>query len=147
MDIETFGLDAEKEVKGVWKKLSQDSEVLVARANNPAFRKRFRELSEPYDTAIRNKVLDEETSKHLMLQATADTIFLGFKGIKEGGVALEDTVENRYKLLKDHSRFRDFIAMIAADEENYASQHEEEAVKNSSDDSSGTSKTAKMKSS
>lgn len=142
MDINKFALDAKNEVEGVWKELGDGGRIKVAASNNPSFREMFRKKTEPYTDAIRRGLLDEATSEQIMLEVMAETILIDWSGITDGGKELPATKENKVALLKKFRPFRDLVASIADQMENFRVKDEAKAVGNSSKGSAGTSNTA-----
>lgn len=142
MDINKFKLDEKLEVEGVWKELGDGARVKVAASNNPAFRELFRKKTEPYTDAIRRGLLDEETSQRIMVEVMAETILIEISGFTDQGKELKSNLENKVRLLKDYRPFRDMIASIADQMENFKKKEEEKALGNSPKGSGGTSNTA-----
>jgi hypothetical protein len=111
--------DERKENDGIWYELGQDASVKVARAGNDIFkaeREKFRKAN-----AIRIQYRSfspaEELEADIDLEAKA--IFLDFKNISlEEGVALENSLENRKKLLREKN-FRAIVKEVSYDIENY----------------------------
>lgn len=91
MDLfSTFSTDPTLEVEGRWAKISRDAEVLVARSGNERFVRKMKELTKKHsfdfsdESEDNAKLLDE-----LMIEAMADTILLGWKGMTRAGTPFE----------------------------------------------------------
>lgn len=110
MDIfNTFATDPKVEVEGRWVPLAVDAKVLVARAGNPKFTEKMRKLLKQNSVNLSNKSKENtDLVERLVLEATAETVLLGWEGLTYQGVPLEYNQENAIKLLS----IKDFRSKI-----------------------------------
>jgi len=131
MDIaKQFGTDKQKEEQGIWISLGEDAEVLVARLGNKQYIDAIKRLTTPHKVALRNKSLPEDLSFDITVKAMAEAVLLGWKGMQENGKNLAYSREAAERLLKDYPDFREQIAGIAADMENFRAETEAATEKN-----------------
>ena len=131
MDIsKTYGTDKAKEEEGVWIQMGDGAEVRVARLGNKQYMEAIRRLSTKHKVAARNNKLSEEVTLDVTVNAFAEAILLEWKGFKENNKALPYTRENAVRLLKEYPDFREDIAAIAANMENFKREQEEATAKN-----------------
>jgi hypothetical protein len=145
-DIRDFKQDKQKAEEGIIRKFGDDAHIRVARADNPKYQKKMRGSLEQYRNFRRGKipagVIDDA-----VCAAVAETILLEMKGFRDGagditgtaGAVIEDTYENRLKVLKheDYVEFRDLVANMSQDFDQYRVAVEEEEEGNSASSSSG----------
>jgi len=131
MDIaKKFGTDKVKEEEGIWVHLGDGAEILVARLNNKSYVAAIKRLTTPHKVAMRNKSLPEEVTFDITIKAMAEAVLLGWKGLQENGKNLIYSREAAERLLKDYPDFREQIAGIAADMENFRAETEAATEKN-----------------
>lgn len=143
MELNSFAVDKKTEIEGIWKNISKDTRIKVARANNPRYREEFRKKTRPYDEAIRARILDEDTSREIMIEVMALTILISWEGFTDKGKEVKPTLENKIKALTDYPSFRDLVAQIAEDQAHSREKTIQSTEGNSSGVSDGTSKTEK----
>lgn len=137
-----YATNVNKETEGAWSQdLGDGLRLKVARLKNPNFRKLYQRLTKPYERQIRNRTLDDATENSILVQCLAKTVLLDWKKLVLDGVELPYSVENAVKVLGDAelSDFRDLVVDLANDAELFREEHLEDAEKNSSAGSSGTS--------
>ncbi len=76
-------IDPALESEGRWCTYEGTIEVKLARAGNPSYDRRFRELTEPWMRQIREGALDEDIQERIQKQAMAETIVKGWRGMTE----------------------------------------------------------------
>lgn len=127
MDIfATFATDEVAEAEGRWFPLSKDASVLVARTGNPNYLKSLRQRMK--DAQIDTEDTSETNEKlvsDLVVETMAETILLGWKGLKFKGTAVEYTKANA-KMLLEVRDFRKRISGIADAHESFRLKEEEE---------------------
>jgi len=130
MDVfKEFGTDAKKESEGVWHDVGGGGKILVARAGN---RKHARLLSREVEKNQRTLDLKtdaaDDVSDLIMIDVMAQTILLGWSGLKFKGADLPYSTENA-KMLLGIKDFRALVSRVSNDLDNYRAAHEAEAVK------------------
>lgn len=148
MRLTKFKEDTQKVNEGVKQFMdeTQTCWIVVARQNNPKFESELRRLLKAYKGMRRGKI-PEDIIDNCTKQAMAKHILLEMVGFEDadgditgnkGGV-IEDTYENRLKVLKDkrYSEFVDLVSGISLDNELYRSETEEEDLGNSESSSPG----------
>lgn len=124
MELNEYKTDEKLEVEGTWIDYGDDGKFLIARLGNHKFNERHEALRKKYKGKLSNK-----QQKEITIQAMAETIFLGFEGITENGIPLEDTLENRKKILSVRD-VSDWIVEASRDMENFKAEQEKEDLKN-----------------
>lgn len=131
---EGLKLDPVKEKDGVWfESAFDDVDLLVARMNNPKFKKFFSKITNPYKKQIRRDLLSDEKSEQLYILALANTILLGWRNLVEGEdeVPVQYSVAKAVEYLTELPIFREIVVELAEDIEAYKEQELEEAEGNS----------------
>lgn len=126
----TYATDTKKELEGVWKDLDGSSKVLVARAGNRLYARALEAAAKGRKAELSKK--DEKSdavAEELLIEVMAETVLLGWDGIGYKGKPMTYSVENAKTLLK-HRDFREVIASISDDINNFKAEAEEAAVKN-----------------
>jgi len=132
MNILDFAVDPHKANDGVWVALDSQTEVQVAHYNNPNFinavRKRVAGLAKPPGQAVPEEVQDQIT-----IEATAEAILVGWRGMKMGEADLPYSYENAVSLLSNPAlvMFRERVLTISMNLENYRSEAVGEDIKKS----------------
>lgn len=138
MDVfELFGTDPQKELHGSEVELAPGVTITVARANNRRFDrlivKRVQEDAGKFKTDAIDGPEREAADAHsdeLLAEVMADTILLGWQGIKYKGEEIEYSKENA-KMMLMHRDFRDFVETHARNIDNFKAKDEAEVEKNS----------------
>lgn len=119
-----FATDETLENNGTWFDIGGDARILVGRAGNRKYGKTLTKAVE------RNrKTLDlgndaaDEKSEEIMISVMAESILLGWEGIKFKGEALEYSLENA-KMLLAIKDFRKLVAEKADDTESFRIKQE-----------------------
>lgn len=132
---EDAGLDLFSEFavtdEGVWVPYKGDVEFLIARYNNPKFRRRLGYYYEKNKRLLDGKGQEaEKKSNEVMAQAMAEGILLDWKGkIAFQGQTLTYSVANATKLLQLET-FRAWVTKQSQDEETYKVVKDEEDAEN-----------------
>lgn len=107
MDIfNAFATDAKLEVEGRWVSLSKDASVLVARSGNERFTNCMKRLLKKHAVNLKDESKENnELVEKLVMEATAETILLDWKGLTYRGTDLPYSKENALKALA-HKDFR-----------------------------------------
>lgn len=120
MDFENLSTDEKLEIEGVWKDLDgAGARVLVARANNPAFRELMRKRLEPHQVALQRGLMEDDKATEILIGVMGETILLSWEGMKEKGVLLEPTLENRVYALRKFKPFREIVTQMADDAKSF----------------------------
>ena len=125
--------------KGRWVELSEGGEVLVARWNNPEFRKLQTKLYQDYRNPrangprIKGNKIPPQVQEEITQKLVEKTILMDWRGFSSGTEEFAFTPENKKLILTDE-RFRwifDEIVAAAMDEEAYRNEGIEEDLGNS----------------
>lgn len=124
---------------GVWTSFSPGFEVKIARLHNPKFRARLRKLQEPHKRQIRKGKLDAELADRLMMQAMAETVLLGWRGLlqDDGVTPIPYSAEQALKMFQSSYDFYLEILEMSQDQNIMAEEEKEDSIKNSQPPSSG----------
>jgi hypothetical protein len=127
MDIfQTYATDSTLEVEGRWAKISRDASVLVARTGNERFTRKVRDLMKKHSIDFSDE--SEETAKlvdELMIEAMAETILLGWKGMTKDGQPYPYSTQNAIEALRIKD-FRKKISDLADAHSAYRAKADEE---------------------
>ena len=146
MKLTEFRQDSKKANEGVVREFGDGAYIRVARANNPEYDKEMRKLMTPYKNFRRGKIspeiIDEVVSK-----AIAKTILLEMVGFTDDagditgikGSVIENTYDNRLRILQhpDYTEFRELVASISQDFNEFRVETEQEEAGNSENSSAG----------
>lgn len=133
MNLKDWITDPKLEEDGVWETIGDDGDsalILIARMGNAKYQRRFSELLEPYLPLAREGKLDQAVTEDLATQAMSEFVLLSWKGIDEDGVAIDPTLENRLRALRESRDFRFLVAARASDRAKYRRKAVEEAAGN-----------------
>lgn len=76
--------------------------VRIAKANNANYTKYMKMVLRPYERQIRTKGLDDQIFEKLYVEAIAETVWLGWRGLEDdNGVEIPYTKEKCIEILKD----------------------------------------------
>ena len=116
---------------GVWVPYKGDVEFLIARANNPKFRRRLSYLYEKNRRLLDGKGdVAEAKSNEVMAAVMGETILMGWKGkVAIKGEVLTYSKENATRLLSVQL-FREWVNKMASDEQAYKTVQDEADVEN-----------------
>ncbi len=129
MDIfNAFATDEKAELEGRWFPLSKTASIKVARAGNPAY---VKELRKQIDEKQLNVDLDNQSDEDnelataAIIEVTAKTILLDFKGLSYKGKPVEysTAMAKTFLEIKD---FRKKVDRLSADAANFRLKEEAE---------------------
>lgn len=126
--------DKDLETKGAWVFLdSFEGSVRVARANNNEYRKALVEALKPFRKYENSKKEPPEfiikEREEAVLRAVAEHVFLEMKNFFSNGKEIENTVENRLRMLEDTDFFSN-VMEAAALRETFRNEAREDEAKN-----------------
>jgi len=132
MDLQDTAIDIEKERDGVWIEIDKTTSVMLARYLNPKHKKCVSKLMKPYARLQRMNNLSDEITDKIEAQAIAETILLGWKGLKENGADVLYSKEKAIEIMMDpkYSAFADLVKELSSDMENFHQILIEESVEN-----------------
>lgn len=130
MDIfKSFATNTDAEVAGVWKDISADAKIKVARAGNRPYSRSLTKQIEKYRAALDTKDdVADDTSDMIMVDLLAEHILLDWEGITYKGEALAYSKDNAKMLL----RVKDFRKLVSAQSDtlaNFLAEKEEDQLK------------------
>lgn len=130
MDIfKSFATNTDAEVAGVWKDISADAKIKVARAGNRPYSRSLTKQIEKYRAALDTKDdVADDTSDMIMVDLLAEHILLDWEGISYKGEVLPYTKDNAKMLL----RVKDFRKLVSAQSDtlaNFLAEKEEDQLK------------------
>lgn len=130
MDIfKSFATNTDAEVAGVWKDISADAKIKVARAGNRPYSRSLTKQIEKYRAALDTKDdVADDTSDMIMVDLLAEHILLDWEGISYKGEALPYSKDNAKMLL----RVKDFRKLVSAQSDtlaNFLAEKEEDQLK------------------
>ena len=130
MDIfATYATDESKEEDGTWMELG-DSKFLVARAGNSKYAKFFNSAYKKNKRILdRGDDAADELAKNLYIDATAQTILLGWENVSYQGKVMTYSVENAKTLLRV-KEFYNEISRMANDLSAFKVEQDQETEKN-----------------
>lgn len=130
--FEMFGTDTESAEDGRWFPFGRTIEVKIRRYKSKKSRKVREQLEAPYKRSMRKggmlpeSIQEEITNEHIAIGIIAD-----WKGVKDkGGKELDYNRLNAVALLDQLPEFRDAIADISLDINNYVEEDQEDVEGN-----------------
>ena len=116
---------------GIWVPFKNDVEFLIARANNPKYRRRLSYLYEKNKRLLDGKGdAAEAKSNEIMATVMGETVLLGWKGkVSIKGEVLEYSKANAIRLL-EVPLFREWVTSQANDQYAYKTVKDEEDAEN-----------------
>lgn len=124
-----FATDEALEENGTWFDIGGDARILVARSGNRKYGKLLtKEVERARKVLDLNDEVADKRSEEIMVGVIAETILLGWEGVKFKGKDIEYSVENAKQLLaiKD---FRKLVAQYSDDVSAYKLKEAEEQGK------------------
>jgi hypothetical protein len=144
MDIgKRFGTSKALENEGVWHELGDGAAIKVARWNNRRFAELKRQLERKYRAQQKGGVLPEKVAEQVIIETIAHAILVDWRGLEINGQPLPAyTPEEAVRVLTDTEtvnmgEFRDLVAGVSMDMNNFRLEREAEAAKNSPASSAG----------
>jgi len=129
----SFKNDTTREQGGVTMDLGDLGQIQVARAGgaNVSYEKALLAASKPHRRAFQAGVIDEKVAKKIMVDVYADTIILGWSGLKdENGADFPFSKDNARKLLTDLPDLFAQIRAVAEDQTLFRQEILEQDAKN-----------------
>lgn len=139
MDLSYFAVDEKLEEEGCRIEYPGGAYLLVARAGNERYKKRFRKLTAPIARQMELGTVAEEQAAELLLKCEAETILIGWGGWEKDGAEYPYTVEHSYDLLKTMPKLREDVNKVSGDFANYRKRQEEADAEVLGKESSGNS--------
>lgn len=101
MDIfDTYATDEKAEVEGRWLTLSKTAKVKIARSGNEAYTAALRKkLEENQIDLMAGDSASEAAAEEMLAEVQAETILVGWEGLKFKGAVMPYSVANARKLL------------------------------------------------
>ena len=142
MDLKSYKVDLGAEKEGVWVKIGEDAELLIARWLNPACREAMAKYAKEFVTvnadagvAVQEmeKRLDDGSSAKMLAHVIADSVLLGWRGnLRMNGELLEYSRERALELMGDPQLhdLREFVMEQSMSRANFLAKHEQELVGN-----------------
>lgn len=132
-----FGTNPKAEIEGVWQELGGGAAVKIARLGNKEAARAYRKLPKAVRNAIDEGALDDTQAEDFLAKYLAENILKDWRGLAENGKDLPDyTPEIGKQVLRRKRRFREKIWQLAADDDLFNVEAEQDA-KNLPDRSSG----------
>ena len=125
--------DRSAEQKGAWMKLDADCSFLIARNNNPEYKKHIsKSLRESAAANQGSSEIDiaESLTDEAMLEGTARYLLIGWKGVTSGGKEIEYSVDASRELLDEHDDIALMINTFATSRDNYLLKQDKKDAKN-----------------
>ena len=116
-DLDDIAIDKGKTTGGVWKPITGDARVKVAKGDNP----RYRAAVVKYQKKFCGGVVDplSEEFEKAVNYAMADAILLDWENIAIKGETLPYSFENAVEVLSDYPEFRELISSYSLDSDNF----------------------------
>jgi hypothetical protein len=128
-DVSNLVTDETKEVAGVWKDLSSNAKVKIARWGNTEFTRALRRKFKANRVIMEaDDDISEKVSTDLMIEVMADTILKDVQGLGFQGKLIEKYTPEIGRKLLQIKDFRDKIKGIAEDTDAYLAGKEEALV-------------------
>lgn len=125
----TFGIDQEKATGGVWFPVA-DGHVLIARMNNPNFKKILRKKTELFQVRMAKSNLTDEENETILNEVMAEAIVLDWKNFTDGGKKVPYSSGAALKLLTKYEEFRSFVAENSQRMDVFKTQSDQSTEKN-----------------
>lgn len=140
---ERYTTDKNAETEGKWTDFGQGGKVRIARIGNPRYKEMLREEMKEFDPMRRaGRTIPEDVTNKILIKCMSHTIVTGWEGFNgEGldGLGLEMDKQgnipyspsNAEILLAEFKDFREEIATLSTDMENYLLASDSAVTKNS----------------
>jgi hypothetical protein len=130
MDFDREFANPEKEKEGVWIDYRNGSSVKIARVGNPNFTRIQDAKQRPHIRKIRNGTLSTAVETRILCESMAESILLDWKGFQRGGKELKYSSDIATELMLQSIDFRNDVAEMSAEEENFYLDVAEDSAKN-----------------
>lgn len=134
MDLKAqFKTDDKKETQGVWIGVGNGAELLIARKGNKRYNDKLKQVNKERSVQRRVQLdtLPEDESVEIMAEIMAETILLGWKGIKDDGVDIEYSVAVAKSRLIEYKDFRKLVDELSDEQALFREEVRKESAKNS----------------
>jgi hypothetical protein len=130
VDLGDIRIDLKKEAAGVWIEIDDETSLLVARWENP--KHRDLQAQQMAKARLSSGLINAGQAEQILNHQIAETILIGWKGMKENGKELEYSPEEAVRILSDPvwRPFRDMVMRFATDERRYREEVIETALGN-----------------
>lgn len=121
MDLINIAVDPVKELAGARIKVDDKTTLIVARYNNPAFRKLQAKLMEPYIRKGGEADTSTEEAEEILSKCMAETILLGWENLYLEGELVEYSKEKALELFMDPRLidFKEIVMLHSQTQANY----------------------------
>lgn len=147
MDFDKDFASPDLEINGVWVQYEHNGEpvegaqVKIARLGNPEWQKKHDKLMQPYRRMERDGRMPASKQTDILCRSYIGTVLLDWSGFTKKGKTFKFSEENAYKMLRERMDFRNSVTTLAAREENFRQELEDDAAKNSGTSFDGASTT------
>jgi hypothetical protein len=128
-----FKTNTDKEENGVWEDLGDGIKIKIRRFKSRAAQEARKALEEPYQSRLRfgGKLTDEE-AQEILVRQMSKAIIVDWDGVTdEEGNVLPCTEGAKYEVLKALPDFRDVVASLAIDRDNFVEKSSKDGEGNS----------------
>jgi hypothetical protein len=130
MKITNFQWDGKKEIEGVWVDEAEGLRLLIARENNPKYRKLQMSLMRKNARFLQNN-RGEDKIEEIQVGLIAETILLGWENLQEGdGSEIVYSKDKAYELLRSYPDFREMVTAHAQNADLFRLEEREEQAGN-----------------
>jgi len=116
-DLEKLATDPRKEEDGVWKPITGDAQVKVARANNPKYRAALMKYQKKFCGLVIDPTSEE--FEKAVIYAMAEAILVDWENLAIKGELIPYSVENAIKILTEYPDFKELVSSYAMDADNF----------------------------
>lgn len=141
MDLKKTRIDSNLATDGVWVPLDDSTKLKIAKWLNDRHKKYLQNALDPYKRALQFGTMDEAVAERLEIEAIANAVLVGWKGLLDGGKLVEYSTKEAVRLLSDPELgwFRDFVREQAQELANFREKELEAEVEAVGKPSSGNS--------
>lgn len=135
MDLNNFKTDENLLENGVWVKLGEDSDLLIASQDSARYRQALRKAMAPYKGFRDKTLLPDDVQKRILVGSLA-AVLLDWKGLKENGKAIKYSPDEAVRVLTEYTTIRNIVAEVSGSDAAFLPDLED-AAKNSGNASAG----------
>jgi hypothetical protein len=132
-NINAVKTDLNKEENGTWIEFALGIRLKIARARNPRYQERLRELTDPHRKDIREDKADLKQMAKILKKVRAETILLDWENIEdESGQPIPYSSEKALEFFNDNELkdFYSFVVLSSEQIDNFKKDLVEESEKN-----------------
>lgn len=123
-----FGSNPRAEIEGVWQELGDGAAVKVARLGNKEAARAYRKLPKAVRNAVNEGALDDTQAEFFIADYLSKHILKDWRGLSENGKPLSSySPAVGAEVMKRKRRFRERIWELAADDDLFNVESEEDA--------------------